>query len=253
MNSQQQYQENHRVNNDGVIERRCSNPECKEWKEENVKNFYIVNKKAKVIKFMPECKMCSKKRSLQTRNENLERSRQTKQDWYDRDNNAKKVKTYNRDYYLQNPEKKLQIASEFRKNNKDVIKRYVQNKSQHGTHTITVKEWKACKEYFNNECAYCGLPVTEHYGTYRGVRKLFDFHKEHAIHKGSNGLDNCLPSCGQCNSEKNVFSIDEWYNKGNIKYLQQRYDKIQKWLNEDYKKYIIVRKKKVDSKEVVNQ
>ena len=66
------------------------------------------------------------------------------------------------------------------------------------------------KKYFNNECAYCGLPLSEHYFTRKGVTKLGDFHKEHVDHEGLNDLSNCVPSCSECNSEKNKKIFEKW-------------------------------------------
>lgn len=55
---------------------------------------------------------------------------------------------------------------------------------------------------------------------------------------GSNKLDNCIPACKSCNSHKWKFDFSKWYNENNPNYNQERFDKIQKWLNEDYKKYL---------------
>jgi len=121
--------------------------------------------------------------------------------------------------------------------NPDKMKIYNQNR-QHKNHNIRKTEWNNCKEYFNNECAYCGLPLSQHYYTRNGITKLGDFHKEHVDHKGSNNLSNCVPSCGSCNDHKWKFDFEEWYNLENKKYSQERYDKIIKWLTDDYKLYI---------------
>lgn len=111
-------------------------------------------------------------------------------------------------------------------------------KRRHKNHNINKEEWKNCKEYFNNSCAYCGLPAEEHYRLYKGELKLQDLHKEHVDDDGVNNLSNCVPSCGVCNSEKSSFDFDFWYCEDNPKYNIERYNRIIKWLEEDYKQYI---------------
>lgn len=136
-------------------------------------------------------------------------------------------------------EKKEEIkitAKEYYKNNPDKFIEYNQNR-QHKNHKITKQEWDNCKRYFNNTCAYCGLPLSEHYYTRKGITKLGDFHKEHVDHEGDNDLSNCVPSCGSCNDHKWKFKFDVWYNEENEKFSQERYDKIIKWLEEDYEQY----------------
>jgi len=105
-------------------------------------------------------------------------------------------------------------------------------------HRISKEEWIACKEYFNNSCAYCGLPIEKHYRIYAGKLQKIDLHKEHMDDEGSIYLDNCIPSCGDCNDKKWKFTLDEWYNENNPDFTQERYDKIMKWINEDHKLYI---------------
>jgi len=56
-----------------------------------------------------------------------------------------------------------------------------------------------------------------------------------------NDLSNCVPSCKQCNSQKHTDSLEEWYNEDNIKYSKRRFNRIHKWLDGDYKKYIIIK------------
>ncbi|MBT2759953.1 HNH endonuclease [Paenibacillus sp. ISL-20] len=119
--------------------------------------------------------------------------------------------------------------------NKD---RFIVYSHNHRNHNITKNEWKLCKVYFDESCAYCGLHKNNHYVTRIGKKMLFDLHKEHVVHNGANDLSNCIPSCSACNSEKNTKDIDEWYNESNVKFNQERYSKIIKWLHEDCKLFI---------------
>jgi len=126
---------------------------------------------------------------------------------------------------------------EFNKNNPDKIKMYRERK-QSKKHIVTQQEWIDCKQYFNNACAYCGLPAEEHYQKYRGELKRFDLHKEHIDDKGSPYLDNCIPACHLCNESKHTATLEEWYDQSKPFYSELRLLKINKWRTEDYKKYM---------------
>lgn len=105
-------------------------------------------------------------------------------------------------------------------------------------HKISKAEWENNKKYFDYKCAYCGLPLEEHWITRKGVKKLGDFHKEHVDHFGSGDLSNCVPSCRECNSYKWEFEFENWYNEKNPRYIKEKHDKIIKWTTEDYELYI---------------
>lgn len=225
----QQWLKNHRVNEDGVIERLCS--KCNIWKEESEDNFYLANKSKPEKGFSGECRICSIERAKIIQKNNPERkkiyikkdnvrpeSKARRREWSQkaRDNG------YYSEYFVTNPEKL-----------KDYNKR-----RQHKKHNITEIQWKWCKEYFNNSCAYCGLHVSEHFQKYAGELKLFDLHKEHVDDEGSNELSNCVPSCASCNSSKRANNLEEWYNRNNPIFNQDRLIKIYKWINEDYKLHI---------------
>ncbi len=101
------------------------------------------------------------------------------------------------------------------------------------THDISEQEWISCKDYFNYECAYCSMSEEEH-----KILHNQQLHKEHAVDEGANDLSNCIPACKICNSTKNNRDFDEWYTKSNSIYSEDRFNKIIKWLTEDYKLYI---------------
>ena len=104
--------------------------------------------------------------------------------------------------------------------------------------SLSIEQWFYILKLFNNECAYCGLPLSKHYIRYKGETKLGDFHKEHVDHEGANDLSNCIPSCKECNSSKSTKFLEDWYNENNLNFNQDRLNKIHKWINEDYKLYI---------------
>lgn len=83
--------------------------------------------------------------------------------------------------------------------------------------------------YFDNSCAYCGMTTEEHKNIFKQ-----QLHKEHVDHNGRNDLSNCVPSCKICNSRKWEYDIKEWYDTDNLYYTDERYNKIIKWIKQDY-------------------
>lgn len=187
--------------------------------------------------FSPWCKECQKQSSLDHLHKNKEEIYE-RQRPYKRATSAIRNKRA-KEWRKNNPEKnhKNQVNYYYNKDNEDRFKKYAEDRKKKN-HKISTMEWKHCKEYFNHTCAYCGLSLNEHWITYRGVRKLGDFHREHLNHEGENDLSNCVPSCFLCNIQKWKFDFNVWYNETNPKYSEERYNKIIKWLTEDYKLYI---------------
>ena len=219
----------------GFKERRCT--QCKEWFPETTEYFYMRNKSKPEKGFNPECKKCSSKRSRKWAINHWDIMKECFK--RNHKNPERKAKEKERKKIA----KEAGYFTEYRRKNKDKMNEYGRKKRQNNVHKISAKEWNSCKEYFNNECAYCGLLLSEHYYTRLGVTKLGDFHKEHVIHNGANDLSNCVPSCGSCNSSKRNYFFEDWYNENNLNYTEERYNKIKKWLQEDYLKYIKEKKK----------
>jgi hypothetical protein len=224
------YEENHRIIN-GELQKKCNKHDIYFPNEEPwflcTEEFFYTTDKNKTDGLHPECKRCGSKHAYKNlkdrhgeekhrllnkiRDATPERKKQMRA-------NGKRQREsgYQKEYQQKNPEK---------------IRQYTENRKN-------PKEWIACKNYFGNTCAYCGLPILEHYFTRKGVTKLGDFHKEHKDHDGANDLSNCLPSCGSCNDKKWKHPFDEWYTPDNPIFSQDRLNKILKWVNEDYKLYI---------------
>jgi hypothetical protein len=171
----------------------------------------------------------ARKRALDNHEEYKEYLKQWKKD------NPNYMPEYNKRYYAENTEKFYEKLSKWEKENPDRLAQYRLRKRKH---TISKQEWINCKNYFDNCCAYCGMPVEEHIWRYKDEFKQQDLHKEHLDDEGNNTLDNCVPSCKSCNSEKSSYDFDVWYSEDNPKWSQDRYDKIIKWITEDYKQYI---------------
>jgi len=238
----------HRVNINNIVERFCI--QCEEWKEENIDNFYMMNKSYPEKGYQSKCKKCIIK--------NNDRNRASKYDYYYRD--------YNKQLYLKDPEKfkehdKINVRNK-PKQYKEKKKKWRQDHPEkcryysklHRIHDITEAEWRSCLKVFGNTCAYCGLPIKEHLIVRNNKLIVMNFHKEHVDDKGYNDLRNAVPACQHCNSGKRQYSIEEWYFKQKF-FSMDRYIKIIWWINEEYKDYIedkppyrIIRKQNEDKK-----
>lgn len=216
------YEECHKLINE-IEYKLCS--DCNEW-QPLTDEYYYKNDNNKVDGFNPYCKECTKRRSVKWQKENRDKSlgylrkanskphrKQQQQELYW----VRKEKGYYKSYYEDNKEK---------------FKEYNQNRKQKN-HNISPEEWISCKQYFNNECAYCGMPLEVH-------KKLHsqDLHREHVDPNGADDLSNCVPSCRICNVRKKLIPLNEWYNEDNRVYNEDKLNKIYKWLYEDYKEYI---------------
>ena len=228
------YEENHRINNK-ILEKKCNRhyiyfPSESEWMPCTIEYFYT-NKKNKSDGLHPTCKKCERLKAIKWKKENPERFAisQAKVE-------AKKERKISNRKRAEK-QRKAGKQKEWQLKNPDKVAEYNQTR-QHKNHKITITEWDACKEYFNNSCAYCGLKIEDHYRKYAGQQQKIDLHKEHADYNGNDDLSNCIPSCGSCNDKKWKFTLDEWYNKDNPVYIENRYNKIVQWLNYDYKLYI---------------
>lgn len=188
-------------------------------------DFFYKNKTNKTDGFYPYCKRCSIKKSRdhqikypEKHNDAVKRQYKNNNHGY-RDTTKKRVEDHRRAGY----------QKEWRRNNRDKVAKYNQDRVTTKTHTISKREWEECLKYFDNSCAYCGLTMNESKEKYN--RSL---HKEHVIPDGSNGIDNCVPACQSCNSSKGRKNVEDWYLVDNNNYTRARYRKILKWLCGDY-------------------
>lgn len=189
--------------------------------------FYKQKTRHGTITLKSECKKCTKKAYKEWRKNNPDKVKENCK----RQSSKKERKIYVRRYAKEQRENGYQ--KKYQQNNPDKMKIYNQRR-QHKKHKITKQEWLACKNYFNNECAYCGLSIENHFRKFKGKLQKIDFHKEHVNHFGADDLSNCVPSCMSCNSHKWEFLLKEWYNKDNINFTKERLDKIYKWISNDY-------------------
>ena len=125
-----------------------------------------------------------------------------------------------------NKEDIYNYTKEYQKANPDKMKKYRIEREMHKEHDISEEEWIKCKNYFNYQCSFCGMP--EENAKERYNNKL---HKEHAINNGSNQIDNCIPACKSCNSKKRKLDWNVWFIPKNKLFNQERYTRIERWLN----------------------
>lgn len=214
---------------EGIDHKLCTT--CNVWHPSNTDYFYP-NRSNSIDGLHPYCIECSKVKAddwqrrpenydkvmNNVRNQNAkEKNKETKRKFSKKQRDS----GYTKEYYYNNPER---------------FRCYGQDRSKK-KHDISIKEWDACRLYFNYRCAYCEVSYEEHYKINNQ-----DFHQEHVDDDGANDLSNCIPSCRNCNSQKWIYDFGEWYNKRNPNYTLERHQKILKWLNEDYKKYIVNKK-----------
>jgi hypothetical protein len=225
------YEECHKIV-DGITYKLCS--DCNEWLPMN-KEYFYKNKSAN-DGFNPYCKKDTIKRTVKYREDNPEwlknygkEKYQNKQEYY-----KDKAKRWNKE----NEDRAKEIQKEWRQDHPEIVKGYNEDRKLHKKHTISKNEWENCKNYFNYRCAYCELPIEEHYVQYKGEVFIGDFHKEHVDDCGENDLSNCIPSCKSCNTSKHTYKLDEWYNENDLAFTIERLNKIIKWLSKDYKKFI---------------
>ncbi|WP_299831208.1 HNH endonuclease [uncultured Metabacillus sp.] len=88
---------------------------------------------------------------------------------------------------------------------------------------LTVEEYRDTLMFFENSCAYCGLPESESYVLYD-----CELHQEHIIPMSKNGgytKNNIIPACMPCNKSKNTKSLEEFYDFKDS-FTEERYRKI---------------------------
>jgi len=207
-------------------------------------------------KLKARCKFCDKEYKKEYALKNKEKIKQHKKEYYQhakykaeeyRENNKDKLmekrKEYNKqnkdklnerckEYYKQNKDKINERKKIYRQQNKDKIKDYrQQNMDKSRAYcqkrraikkqlpaTLTLEQWIAIKNSFNNSCAYCS----------KG-KKL---EQEHFIPLSKGGdytEQNIIPACRSCNGSKYNNDFHEWYPTFKH-YTKEREQKILEYL-----------------------
>lgn len=225
------YEDYHKEVN-GILYKKCTKhheffPEEDEWLHCTSEYFYI-NSKNKSDGLHPECKRCSRAKTL---------------DRYYNDGGITKQKTIQAAairYHTVESDKQIKLKngqrqreegyqSQWRKDNLEKCRHYC---SLHKAHDVSKKEEDAMLKVFNYQCAYCGISLKEH-------KKKFGekLHNDHVDDNGYNDLRNDVPACKSCNCSKHTNIMKEWYEKQSF-YSKERYNKIIWWITEGYKEYI---------------
>ena len=207
----------------GEIQKQCSI--CEEWFLNNSDNFYKkgVSTEGKML-LSPYCKTCETAKNRKVLTTNGKKKEYDKK--YCNKPNIKEIRGER--------SKKQRLdgkVKEWQRNNPVKIQKY-NKKYSNKKHTISLKDWIFCKDYFKNEngewcCAYCGMTESGHKEKYNQ-----QLHKEHVNCNGDGNLQNCVPSCRKCNDSKHTDDMKEWYKKQEF-FSKYRLDKIYKWINED--------------------
>jgi hypothetical protein len=202
--------------------------------EKELTEYYTQKKKRKDgsewVYYNPECKECTKNRSRKWAVNNPEKSLEI------RVNSALKFKRENKERVriTEQARRDRGTMKKWQQNNKDKMKQYAFYRTMHKTHEISPEEKLSVKEYFDFECAYCGISEIEAKEKYNN-----NLHMDHVDPNGANDLSNNIPACKSCNGRKNTYSLVEWFQKNDVGFNIDRLNKIYKWLDEDYKLYIL--------------
>lgn len=195
-----------------------STARAKKWREENPERY-----KANLKKWHQENKSHANQRNRDWYQKNKDRNRENGDRWVK--NNPEKAKAmYKRNaakYKERHPEK----AKEWQKNNPELLRAYCQQyraRKKRLPATLTLNQWRACKEVFNHSCAYCGKPS----------KRLQQEHFIAVTIGGNYTINNIIPACKSCNSSKQDRDFFDWYPKQPF-YSKRREAKILKYLNYD--------------------
>ena len=190
--------------------------------------------------FEGQCKQCRKEYKKKWKENNREHVREVDKIWYeknkerrseynkqwDKDNaehrkrlrrewqkeNHKYNPEYPKQWKLKNKDKIKAWSKKWRENNSDKIRRDKQKRKallKKLPSQLSVEQWNIVLNYFNNECAYCGISEEEHLEKY-GQR----LHQEHfapLVYGGEYTHNNIITSCRSCNSSKSNKDFFKWY------------------------------------------
>ncbi len=150
------------------------------------------------------CKLCDSKLRAVYYEANLEIERE--RDRIYRENNRDKRREYNRRYCENNPEKRRESNKKYAKANPDKMLAKVQRRDarlRDLPHNLTETQYANTLAYYNNACAYCGIPQSE---------LDYTLHREHILpltRGGGYTRDNIVPACKPCNDRKWIRTPEE--------------------------------------------
>lgn len=136
--------------------------------------------------------------------------------------NKAKISEYNKTYNLENAEKVKQASKRWKQENPEkcvIIKQRRLARKKQLPHTLTIEQWSACKEYFNNLCCYCGEE-----------KQLTQDHFIPLSKGGEYTCNNIVPACQWCNTSKKNKDFFNWYPRQEF-YSVEKENKILNYLN----------------------
>jgi len=204
--------------------KKCLSIEGKEYKEKN---------KTKINKQNKEYRTENKEKILDYRLTHEEEAYVVCKAY--RELHKESISQYMKNYRHSDRKKILEMDARNRENNKEKIILYRRNnkgktniltqkyraKKRKLPSTLTSKQWEEIKQYFNNNCCYCG--------------KKLPLEQEHFLALSSDGeytINNIVPACRSCNSSKGARNFFSWYPK-HKSYNSKRESKILKFLHYD--------------------
>lgn len=146
--------------------------------------------------YRSECKSCSKEKHHKYYLENREYVLLRVKRYSEKIPQEKKHE-YNQKYYKRNAEKKKAYALDWKKKNMEKVLIHSANRRAKYNGKITLKEWHALCEKFENKCVCCGEK-----------KKLTKDHIIPISCGGKNVIENIQPLCQSCNSLKGKRSDD---------------------------------------------
>lgn len=231
----------------GIEYKECSS--CKEiLKLENFSKY-----KSSIDGLKPYCKACASKKGKVYRNKYRDDDLRRKKEWYisskeksylrtekEKEVNSKVCSKCNRKLDINNfreranggyytvcrecenlyNKKYKKTHPETYKANHAITEQRRRKKVKEVISNFNNSDWKNCKAYFNNECAYCS-------------KKLNNLTQDHVIplSKGGNYTkDNILPVCRSCNSKKCDKDFIPWFREQPF-YSKEKEEKILKYLS----------------------
>ena len=154
-----------------------------------------------------DCKICKAKHNKQWREENKE-----------------KIKEKKKQYYKENPHIKFNASNKRR------------NKLENQGNGITKEQWLEMMNYFNWCCAYSG----EYIGGDSEFRTID--HITPLLKGGEHEIWNCIPCYSNYNYQKHTKDMEQWYRQ-QLYFSEERLVKIYAWIEYAYNKWSKKRRK----------
>ena len=186
----------------------------------NIENFYTaISNKDGLTK---DCKECNRRKTQIYKMKNRKKVLEHQAKY--RKNNKEKVIESNLNYRKNNILKERERARKYHQTPRgkalSIINCHKKKARLKGVKAdFTIEQWIACKQYFDNSCAYCGSKISQ-------------LELEHVTPKIKNGgftASNILCACRKCNNSKSDKYFIEWYPGQNF-YSEVRNNSITSYL-----------------------